>query len=175
VRQWHVNCKHLCNKHLLGEHVEHHMFRSIIARGMSTEGYIADGLLVPGTLQSRHDQVAKEMLDRGMKHTSPFELLEADRYLPIDRVAKFDVEANYKELARRCPDCRERIEESCYREFVIGIPEGGDFYRATGYTYTVIQVYISGKLVGIAPTKAKAVQVMEKTRKKMRADGSIWK
>lgn len=169
MRQWHVPVDCLCNKHLLGEHVEHHMFRSVILRGNSVEGYIKDGLLWLGTLKSRHDQIAKAIEARGMRHTSFFHPFDEKQEM-FGTVA-FSVPENLRELQRRCPECRQRIEKF-YDRIDSDIPVGGDYYTMleTGN----IAVFISGKFVDSAQTKAKAIVVMERTRKQMREDGTIW-
>lgn len=172
MRQWHVPCECLCDKHLLGEHVEHHMFSATIRDKKSIAGYIEDKLLWPHTLKVRHDTIASEMLARGMKHTSEYVKYDPP-FVLYTEFTETDQHNNPREIARRCMDCRERVMafSKTFRNLVSDLPLGGDSY---GSLDKRIQVYISGKLVGDAETKAKAIIVMERTRKQMHKDGTIW-
>jgi pyrimidine dimer DNA glycosylase len=103
MRMWKVNPKLLCRKHLLGEHVEMHMFIGTLKAGISIQGYIADGLVETQHILRRHDQLAKEMIARGYNHASPIPIIR------LPRKGRVDIEANLKELARRCPECKAKI------------------------------------------------------------------
>jgi len=107
VRQWLVNPKLLCRKHLLGEHVEHHMFVGSISKGKSVNGFLRDGLLEPKTLQSRHAQLAVEMVERGYNHKSP--LVDVDTSHLAD--GKIDINRNIQDLRHRCEECAKRIDQ----------------------------------------------------------------
>lgn len=107
MRMWKVDPALLCRQHLLGEHVETHMFGGCILRGKNIDGYIRDGLVEVHNLRKRHDALAREMQRRGYNHKSPFPIPEKLR-----RAGSVDVEANIRELARRCPECRKRIRAS---------------------------------------------------------------
>lgn len=104
MRQWHVDPSLLCDQHLLGEHVEHHMFAGCLLKGKTLTGYIDGGLVEIQTLIARHDELVAEMQRRGFNHKSPMpgidKLLFAAGYV--------DVDANIKELAKRCKHCRAR-------------------------------------------------------------------
>lgn len=106
MRQWHINPKLLCRKHLLGEHVEHHMFIGALQKEKSIQGFIDKGLVEVETLLDRHEELAKELKRRGYNHKSP---LQADKNL-LYSAGKVDKEANLRELYKRCPKCRKRIE-----------------------------------------------------------------
>lgn len=109
----------MCNKHLRGEHVECHMFVGSIKKGKSIEGFVQDGLVDVGLIKKRHDALAEEMLARGGKHESPLK-----SFLPPQPWNNFiDVSANIRELARRCPDCYDRIKGAGYET---PFPRGGD-------------------------------------------------
>lgn len=112
MRQWHVDPRLLCRQHLLGEHVEHHMFvASLLHR--SIYGYVRRGLVDPETLQSRHDELVTEMLRRGYQHASP--LVQPELPAELEGIeSSIDSEANTKELARRCSECRSRIVSNGY-------------------------------------------------------------
>lgn len=180
MRQWHIPVAMLCDKHLRGEHVEHHMFAAQLAAGKGIDGYIkspsGERLLWPGTLKARHDLVAAEMMARGDAHKSEFDYVETIQAPPygdwFNQMYAVDVLNNIREVARRCPACRQRIENLGLADRLIGVPKGGDYYspRSDGG----LDVFISGKVVGSAPTRAKAIVVMERTRKQMRKDGTIW-
>lgn len=100
MRMWKVDPKVLCTKHLLGEHVEMHMFVGTIRKGVSMDGYIVGGLVETQHIKSRHDELAAEMVRRGMNHKSPMENLS------VAPAGSVNVEGNLVELARRCPTCR---------------------------------------------------------------------
>jgi len=80
------------------------MFIGAINKGKSLQGYLIKGLLDPKTLQSRHGLIAKEMLLRDFKHNSPLP------YAKCKLKGKVNIKANIKELAKRCNECRKRIE-----------------------------------------------------------------
>lgn len=106
MRMWGVNPKMLCDQHLLGEHVEMHMFAGCIRKGISLEGYYKNNLLCVNLLKKRHEELAAEMLSRGMNHNSP--ILEID--LTGLRTGKIDIEANISELIARCSECKKRFD-----------------------------------------------------------------
>lgn len=163
MRMWNVDPRVLCDKHLMGEHVETHMFIGTVKRGVSVEGYIRDKLFDPPLLEYRHDQLADEMLDRGIKHTSPIEVLEVllQRYgsLPLGTV---DESANLAELVRRCPNCRISIEAT-YGHKWNHIPRGGDKVFRAGEEW---RIQLSGREVrNTWKTRATALQALERLRK----------
>jgi len=104
MRMWNVNPEYLCRKHLLGEHVETHMFCGTINKGTSIKGYIKKGLVEVHNISKRHDELKDEMIKRGMNHNS--NLPECELW----EEGKVDVDNNIKELIKRCPQCRKRIE-----------------------------------------------------------------
>jgi len=96
--------KYLCLRHLLGEHVECHMFAGTIKKGISVQGYIANGLLNMGDVGTRHNELANELIARGYKHNSPI------HYFPFCRnINSVDIEESYRELIKRCDECKSRI------------------------------------------------------------------
>jgi hypothetical protein len=105
---WGVEPKFLCRKHLLGEHVEMHMFIGTIKKGISISGYIENGLVNPALIKIRHNQLAKEIKRRGYNHQSPLPMIKPSMLRPFISI---DVEANKKELARRCPECLANINK----------------------------------------------------------------
>ena len=103
---WGVNTKKLCNQHLLGEHVEMHMFLGCIKKGISLKGYYDNKLVCTNLIKKRHDDLAIEMISRGMKHKSP---LPEINFFKDFKYGEIDIEANIKELSSRCPRCKERF------------------------------------------------------------------
>jgi hypothetical protein len=108
MRQWHINPKFLCRKHLLGEHVEHHMFIGALKKGKNLKGYIEKGLVEINTLKERHEEIVEELKNRGYNHNSP---LEIDPNL-LYEAGKINKKSNFKELLRRCPECRSRFKQT---------------------------------------------------------------
>jgi hypothetical protein len=103
MRMWMVNPKLLCRQHLLGEHQETHSFVGCIRKGTSLKGYIENGLIEVHNLKKRHQQLAKEMIERGYNHKSP--LPEFKDY----ECGRIDREENINELRKRCSECQKRI------------------------------------------------------------------
>ena len=104
MRMWMVPPEMMCRKHLLGEHVEIHMLAGSLRRKRSIEGHLAAGQLEPQSIHRRHAALVAEMRRRGYRHQSP--LLPVDGKTPHGLV---DVAASTKELQKRCPDCRARM------------------------------------------------------------------
>ena len=103
MRMWKVNVKKLCNKHLLGEHVEMHMFAGSIKKGNSIKGYIETGLVEVHNIKKRHDEIAKEMLRRGMNHQSPLKIPK------LRKQGKVCKKRSKKDLIKRCKICRKNL------------------------------------------------------------------
>jgi len=108
MRMWMVEPAVMCRKHLLGEHVELHMFVGTLKKGISVKGYLADNLMEPASLHSRHDALVIEMGRRGYNHQSPlpieYPVVINDLAVTIDRPAAL------AELVRRCPECAARAK-----------------------------------------------------------------
>ena len=94
----------MCRKHLLGEHVEIHMAVASLRLGKSVDGFLTKGLLQLEKLRSRHDELVREMLRRGYRHSSPL------TDVPRRRGGKVDSHSNARELARRCHECRRLMK-----------------------------------------------------------------
>ena len=103
MRMWMVNPKMLCRKHLLGEHVELHMFVGTILSNKSLSGYLSRGLVEPQNIVNRHQELVKEMINRGYHHKS--ELPE----FTYNQSGIVNPDKNLLELSWRCPDCCDRI------------------------------------------------------------------
>ena len=159
MRIWNVPVELMCDKHLRGEHVETHMFVGSITKGKSLSGFIEDGLFDGSILRERHDVLAAEMLRRGGKHESPLPEFE----VPAQDTSHIDVHANIMELARRCPDCYDRIKSAGYD---LPFPRGGDkVFEHEGRWW----VQLTGQwLTGESYVKReKALAALEKMRRNM--------
>lgn len=122
MRMWMVDPRVMCRRHLLGEHVELHMFVGSINKGVDMTGYLADNLLEPMSITSRHWQLVQEMEARGYRHKSPMTAFNGKQpdwtrfepktyYLRGFHEFVIDRQASLTELMRRCPECRARYEE----------------------------------------------------------------
>jgi len=105
MRMWCVDPKLLCRQHLLGEHVEHHMFVGFITKRRSIKGFVNKGLVEVHNIKSRHEELVKEMLSRGMNHQSPLKDFTDWNEGKVDRPG------NITELIRRCSRCKSRIQK----------------------------------------------------------------
>jgi hypothetical protein len=101
---WNVPTKYMCDKHILGEHVEIHMFIGSINKGKQLAGYVSKGLLDAENLFNRHEQLVKEMTERGMNHRSPL-----PQFVIPDYENNVNPEENLQELFNRCLRCRGNI------------------------------------------------------------------
>lgn len=107
-----ISPKLLCKKHLLGEHGELHKHHHNFVKHHKIDGRLSPIVLIePGSMKTRHDQLADEMLLRGYNHQSPYELPDLSYLSSIQINAKVDIEYNLLDLSNRCPQCKERISE----------------------------------------------------------------
>lgn len=111
MRMWQVNPQLLCNKHLLGEHFEIHLHRHNFIKHHSITGRISPVVQIePMSMGRRHNELALEMVSRGMNHNSPYVMPDLG-YLPAEiREAKVDITVSLKELCKRCLNCKQLIE-----------------------------------------------------------------
>lgn len=70
---WMVDPKTLCRQHLLGEHFELHKFRHIFEKKQDVSTRISRKQIFPELMKIRHDELAQEMVNRGYRHSSPYE------------------------------------------------------------------------------------------------------
>ena len=108
MRMWMINPKLLCNKHLLGEHGELHKFIPSFHKKYSIDNRVSPIVQIElSSYQSRHDELATEMLDRGMNHKSPLPELPDFSYLPDEHYrAKVDINISMRDLKNRCGECK---------------------------------------------------------------------
>jgi len=101
---WMIDPAILCQKHLAGEHFELHLHRHNFIKGHSIAG--RRGQIEPTAMQSRHDELAAEMVKRGMKHKSPYEQPDLSAYdltgFTVDQAEAI------LDLTSRCSACCER-------------------------------------------------------------------
>jgi hypothetical protein len=102
---WMIDPRILCRKHLLGEHVETHMIAGCLRLGKSLDGYINTGLVELKNLTIRHDQLAGEMLKRGMNHKSELVVSE------LPDLGKVNRNRSLLDLIKRCDNCLKRLVE----------------------------------------------------------------
>jgi hypothetical protein len=97
----------MCKQHLLGEHNEIHKHRPSFEKKHSIAGRY--GQIEPKLMKVRHDELAEEMLDRGYKHNSLYEMPDLG-YLPKqDREGWVSPIDSLTKLIKRCPSCRRRV------------------------------------------------------------------
>lgn len=94
----------MCRKHLLGEHVECHMFVGHLNAGRRLGRY-AYGLCGRHLIRKRHDELAAEMVRRGMRHESPLAAFNETR------MGFVHPDAALRDLIGRCPDCRREFRK----------------------------------------------------------------
>jgi len=99
-----IDPKKLCRQHLLGEHKELHQLLGSIKNKKSIKGHIEKGQVELHNIEKRHEELVKEMKARGYKHQSPL------KYKSKKKIGKIDILKNYKELEKRCKECRKLIK-----------------------------------------------------------------
>jgi hypothetical protein len=116
MRMWMIDPKTLCRKHLIGEHGEIHKHKHIFEKHYSIDKRIELGQIEPLAMKQRHDTLAKEMLNRGYKHESPYIMPDLS-YLPLEQIY-FMVNKRYalNDLHGRCPECKKLWETNITNE-----------------------------------------------------------
>lgn len=100
MRMWNVERKMLCNRHLQQEHASMHLFASAIVKGRSISTYINRGHCACSNILHRHNVLAREMLDRGMRHLTPM-----DSNIKFPAIGVVDAAASVKYLTSVCSAC----------------------------------------------------------------------
>lgn len=112
-----IDPKMLCKNHLLGEHNEIHKHKHCFEKCYSISGRISPIVLIePENMQNRHDELVQEMIRRGYNHNSPYQQPDLHYLKNDERFAKVDLGYNIKDLMKRCPECKKRIEEEYSNE-----------------------------------------------------------
>jgi len=113
MRMWMINPKLLCNKHLLGEHGEIHKHRHNFVKQHKIKGRIFPVVQIePMSMGIRHNELAEEMLSRGLNHKSDYEMPSISYLNNAERFARVDIEISYKDLISRCEECKKRIKDT---------------------------------------------------------------
>lgn len=107
MRMWMIDPKLLCRKHLLGEHGELHKFIPSFHKQYSVDNRVSPVVQIElSSYEERHEEIAEEMLRRGMNHKSPLPPLPDFSYLPREHFeAKVDKNISIRDLRERCDDC----------------------------------------------------------------------
>lgn len=111
MRMWMVPVEYLCSTHLRGEHVELHMLVSTINLGKRLDGFIANNLLELRSIRLRHQDIAAEMVRRGMNHNSPLRSFSIASYPRHIKDYRVDINSSLQDLLGRCPACAARFNE----------------------------------------------------------------
>ena len=111
MRMWMIDPKLLCRKHLLGEHNEIHKHKHSFEKGHSIKGRISPIVQIqPSAMQSRHDELAMEMVARNMNHKSPYIMPTLDYLSEDEKNIKVDIDYNINDLKNRCPECKSILD-----------------------------------------------------------------
>lgn len=102
---WMVKPEILCRQHLLGEHKELHQLIGSLRKNKSVKGHIEKGQVEIHNIKKRHEQLVKELKKRGYNHNSPLKKFKSFK------AGKINILENYRELERRCKECRKRINK----------------------------------------------------------------
>tara|TARA_R110002020_G_scaffold180072_1_gene373994 strand:- start:16042 stop:16389 length:348 start_codon:yes stop_codon:yes gene_type:complete len=112
MRMWMIDPKLMCNQHLLGEHGELHKFIPSFYKKYKVTKRIEPIVQIElSSYQKRHDELAEEMLHRGMNHKSPLPELPDFSYLPDEHFnAKVDINKSIEDLKNRCRRCKDVMD-----------------------------------------------------------------
>lgn len=103
MRMWMLPPECMCLQHRLGEHAEIHKHRHNFVKGHSIAG--RRGQIEPAAMKARHDELAAGFPN----HKSPYEQPDLSAY--DLRGFAVDLVVSARDLAARCPKCRELIEK----------------------------------------------------------------
>lgn len=107
-----IDPKLLCRKHLLGEHGEIHKHRSSFVKKHSITKRIQQKQIEPGSMKTRHDELAIEMIRRNYNHNSEYEMPDLS-YLSANEInCKVDTLISINDLISRCPECAKNIRRT---------------------------------------------------------------
>ena len=103
-----VDPKIMCVKHLNGEHLECHMFVSSILKKKKLNGFLTNNELEPLSIVTRHDDLAAEMIRRGINHKTPLVLSQTDleNSFTMEQInVRIDKDKSKNLLLSRCSKC----------------------------------------------------------------------
>ena len=115
---WMVDPSIMCKDHLLGEHREIHMIVGYLKSKKHLKDYAYHGLVQVSALQSRHEQLVKEMEIRLYKHNTPliFNYEDITKHLYQSEIQIcINPQYSLNLLLGRCNKCRERYLKSIGR------------------------------------------------------------
>ena len=116
MRMWMVEPSKLCRKHLLGEHVEIHKHKHCFVKKYSISKRISPVVQIePSAMQTRHDELAQEMIRRGYKHQSVYEMPDISHLPLFERMAKVDISFSIQDLSNRCVECRQNLNVGSFQ------------------------------------------------------------
>lgn len=112
MRMWMITPSLLCNKHLLGEHGEIHKHRHVFEKQYSISGRVKPVVQIqPKDMEKRHNELAKEMVSRGMNHKSPYTQPDISYLSEREQNAKVNSNQSKKDLIQRCFKCKQKIQK----------------------------------------------------------------
>lgn len=115
TRMWLTNPKIMCRNHLLGEHKEIHQLVGSIIKGHKLDGYVKNNCIEITSIQSRHDELVKELLARGYKHHSPLKPFTTEKLPESIKYFKINQQSSLKDLINRCEKCKQRYENHSHK------------------------------------------------------------
>jgi hypothetical protein len=117
---WMINPKLLCDKHLIAEHGEIHKHLPSFRKRNRIDGRFYPVVQIQlWNLPERHDDLAEEMLHRGMNHKSPLlDVPDLKKLYPTFYYKNVDPEVSIIDLQNRCNKCARRIRR--YYENAVG-------------------------------------------------------
>jgi hypothetical protein len=105
MRMWMIPPKYMCRVHLLGEHNEIHKFRHVFEKGYNIYNRILKKQIEPKSMEKRHNQLVKEMINRNYIHKSPY--IQPDLSIYSKEIQEFEIDffESWKILINRCLEC----------------------------------------------------------------------
>ena len=125
MRMWMIDPKLLCTKHLLGEHGEIHKHRhNFVKQHRITKRISPVVQIEPMHMETRHDELAAELIRRKYNHNSPYSQPDISYLKDSEKFAKVDINNSLMDLINRCPECAKRIKNetniySCFSLYSI--------------------------------------------------------
>lgn len=105
MRMWLADPEIMCRSHLLGEHNELHKHKHCFIKRQKMDG--RQGQIEPEQMGIRHDEIANEMVARGYKHESPYEMPDVTNYTHL----KVNRKKALSDLLARCDECRQNYND----------------------------------------------------------------
>ncbi len=106
MRMWNLPPEKMCDRHLLGEHVELHMIVGCLNKNKNIKGFLDKGFIEIHNIKKRHNELVKEMKNRGFKHNSPLQKFKSFK------AGRINKSQNKKDLTKRCKNCRNLFKNT---------------------------------------------------------------